>query len=79
MKRRIIEEMYVQIVAGGVNYDSHSSSCSKPIIYLDEPFDENKDYTAALEQAKAQYQRDKPWNSTPKLVKYWKTVSVNLL
>ena len=79
MKRHIIEEEYIRIVAGSVNYDPRSASCSEPIYYLDEPFDATKDYSVELEKAKAKFNRDKPWNSTPKIVRYWKTISVTLL
>lgn len=79
MKRQIIEEAYIKIVASGEFYDSHSSSRSDDIIYLDERFDENKDYSLELEKANKQFAKERHWNNAPEIIRYWKTVSINTL
>lgn len=76
MKRMIIEELYIQIVARGVLYDNISSEQANDTVYLDEAYQEGKDYNTELYKAEMQWRKGKEWTSCPEIRKYWKTLEI---
>ena len=74
IKKMIIQQEYVTIIANGAFYDNKSADKTEDIIYLNEPYNPEKNYQVELQKAKEKYNSTRPWNEPPEIVYYWKTI-----
>jgi len=75
VKKETIEQKYITIVAFGCFYCNNSSDRAEDIVYLDEPYDTDKDYQTELQKAIEQHNSTRNWNKTPEIITYWKTIA----
>lgn len=76
MKRITIEEKWIKIISVGAFYDNCTSDRAPSVVFLNEVYDENKDYNAELKKAVAEWNDNPRWTDYPEMYDYWKTIKI---